>query len=331
MSEFAFDGGHHDTMDHGTTHSHVGESNQESGLHSGLEGSITNLELGMVNLNHVLDLFHLSHPFSLGPLSHLWDLLHPAHSPSPADEHSSPSSTPETSQAVHHTMEMQGMIGDPVDQLPVWHEQMHPDSCAIVSQEFILHSITGHDIPEDTLMHEATAHGWYTPGGGTPMNDVGNLLELHGIHVEREDGASLADIAQRLEAGQEVIVGVNAEDIWYHGTPADPLTSYPGIPGQAADHAVEVIGIDNSDPAHPMVILNDPGTPDGRGLEVPADVFEAAWSASGNYMVSTVATQASHHSVGAMLGGYYNADGTYHYESDNTDRDPETGAIIRRW
>lgn len=31
------------------------------------------------------------------------------------------------------------------------------------------------------------------------------------------------------------------------------------------------------------------------------------------------------------LGGYYNGDGTYHYTSDNTDRDPETGAIVRRW
>jgi len=31
------------------------------------------------------------------------------------------------------------------------------------------------------------------------------------------------------------------------------------------------------------------------------------------------------------FGGYYNSDGTYHYTSDNTDRDPETGAIVRRW
>jgi hypothetical protein len=31
------------------------------------------------------------------------------------------------------------------------------------------------------------------------------------------------------------------------------------------------------------------------------------------------------------FGGYYNADGTYHWTSDNTDRDPNTGAIVRRW
>ena len=85
-----------------------------------------------------------------------------------------------------------------------------------------------------------------------------------------------------------------------------------------------------------MVILNDPGDPNGRGIEVSADVFSQAWSASGNYIVSTTplpptgdGTQAQ--VSGSMLGGYYNADGTYHYESDNTDRDAQTGAIIRRW
>lgn len=37
------------------------------------------------------------------------------------------------------------------------------------------------------------------------------------------------------------------------------------------------------------------------------------------------------HHCDISFGGYENADGTYHYESDNTDRDPQTGAIIRRY
>jgi hypothetical protein len=31
------------------------------------------------------------------------------------------------------------------------------------------------------------------------------------------------------------------------------------------------------------------------------------------------------------FSGYRNSDGTYHWDSDNTDRDPQTGAIVRRW
>jgi hypothetical protein len=37
------------------------------------------------------------------------------------------------------------------------------------------------------------------------------------------------------------------------------------------------------------------------------------------------------HGLVGLPQGYYNADGTYHYSSDNADRDPVTGAIVRRW
>lgn len=168
------------------------------------------------------------------------------------------------------------------------------------------------------------------------MYHVGDLLETHGIHTIHKEGASLADIASELQQHQKVLVGVNGEDFWYHGSPADPLAHYPGIPGQHADHAVEVIGIDDTRPDHLLVIINDPGFPDGRGLEVPVDVFYQAWSTSGYYMVATTSQSQGTNILpnqGAVTtyGGYYNADGTSHYESDNPDRDPQTGAIIRRW
>ena len=52
-----------------------------------------------------------------------------------------------------------------------------------------------------------------------------------------------------------------------------------------ADHAVEVIGFDYSDPNNPMVILNDSGTPDGCGELVPLDVFVNAWEAGDCQMI----------------------------------------------
>lgn len=181
-----------------------------------------------------------------------------------------------------------GVLGFPNQDEQFWHLQQHDDTCAIASQQFILDDILGQHFSEEQLCQEAIANGWYTPGGGTPLADVGNLLEAHGVQVERQEGATIQDLVTSLEQGQHVIVAVNAEDIWYHGTPDDPLASYPGIPGQAADHAVEVIGLDTSDPNHPMVILNDPGTPDGQGESVPLNVFEAAWHASDDFMVSTI-------------------------------------------
>jgi hypothetical protein len=150
-----------------------------------------------------------------------------------------------------------------------------------------LHSL-GLPVSEETLRQEAYQHGWYTPGGGTPIEHIGDLLELHGVPVERHEGATLTQLSEQLQQGHEVIVAVNAEDIWnQHPSDNSPLSSYPGIPGQQPDHAVEVIGIDNSNPHGPMVILNDPGHPEGKGLEVPVAQFMEAWSTSGNFLMST--------------------------------------------
>jgi len=253
------------------------------------------------------------------------------------------------SSAGDDTLEMQNFdpaqeqwdgAGDPAADMEHWHQQEEPDTCAIASQEFVLDSLTGQDFSEEQLREEAEANGWYTPGGGTPQADTGNLLEAHGLDVEREQGATIDELSSALADGEKVIVGVNAEKIWAPTAGSGTVDEYPGIPGQGADHAVEVIGIEHDNPDGPIVVLNDPGHPDGRGMIVPLDEFEAAWQDSGDFAVIAApgdSGQPGAHGAapswpqGASFGGYYNADGTYHWESDNTDRDPDTGAVIRRW
>jgi Peptidase_C39 like family len=181
------------------------------------------------------------------------------------------------------------IYGTPDEDAAHWHQQAKPDTCAIVSQEFILDELGeqfGIEFTEEELRQVAHERGWYTPGGGTSMNDVGKLLELHGIPVDRESHATLDDLAEKLAQGEKVIVGVNAETIW-QGDNSESLTNYPGIPGQSANHAVQVIGIDNEDPDNPKVILNDPGTPNGQALTVPVEQFMNAWQASDCYLVAT--------------------------------------------
>ena len=123
------------------------------------------------------------------------------------------------------------------------------------------------------------------------MECVGNLLELHGINVEQRYGSSVNELMHQLDEGHKVIVAVDAHEIWHDGaygySDHTPLSDYGAIPGLTANHAVEVIGVDTSDPDNPMVILNDPGTPDGQGLMVSVSEFESAWSASDNFVVHT--------------------------------------------
>ena len=180
------------------------------------------------------------------------------------------------------------MCGVPDDDMEHWHQQAYPDTCAIASQEFILDSVTGVDFSEDELRQQAIDNGWYTPGGGTPLDCMGNLLEANGVDVDKEYGCTLEDLSNKLQGGQKVIVAIDADEIWYQGVDEDDyLSELNGMPGQGVNHAVQVIGIDNSDPNNPTVILNDPGTPDGQGSRIPADQFIDAWADSNSYMIST--------------------------------------------
>jgi hypothetical protein len=180
------------------------------------------------------------------------------------------------------------MCGVPDDDMEHWHQQAYPDTCAIASQEFILDSVTGVDFSEDELRQQAIDNGWYTPGGGTLLDCMGNLLEANGVDVDKEYGCTLEDLSNKLQGGQKVIVAIDADEIWYQGVDEDDyLSELNGMPGQGVNHAVQVIGIDNSDPNNPTVILNDPGTPDGQGSRIPADQFLDAWADSNSYMIST--------------------------------------------
>lgn len=234
------------------------------------------------------------------------------------------------------------IVGAPWVDTQHWHVQAYPDTCAVVAQEFVLDELTGQNFGEDELRQEAIKLGLYLSGGGTPLESMGGLLEAHGFEVERSYDNQLEDIRQALGEGKKVLVAVDADEIWKPGQSRlsdDWWGDLLAIPGQDANHAVQVIGIDDSDPKGPKVILNDPGTPDGRGLTVQADEFTNAWKDSGYYMVATSgkALEGGSQSPSLMteytpaLRGYYNSDGTYHYTSDNTDRDPQTGAIVRRW
>ncbi len=181
------------------------------------------------------------------------------------------------------------IIGEPTEDMQHWHQQTHQDTCAIVSQEFILDELTGRDFSEDDLRQQAIDNGWYKEGGGTPLDCMGNLLEANGVDVERQNSSSWEDLNQKLAEGQKVMVAIDSDEIWNPGGRDDDntLDNSLGIPGQGVNHAVQVIGIDNSDPNNPMVILNDPGHPEGRGMTVPADQFINAWEDSARYMVYT--------------------------------------------
>ncbi|MGE5409566.1 MAG: C39 family peptidase [Clostridiales bacterium] len=157
--------------------------------------------------------------------------------------------------------------------------QNYNDTCAIKSQQIILERF-GLDISEEQLMQDAERMNIYSPGqGGTYPEDIGKLLEIHGVPCTQHYNATVFDLTAALAKGESIIIGVDSNELWNNA-------SNDQIEGEKADHALIVAGIDTSDPKNVEVILTDPGSGE-VGARYPIEKFLDAWHDSGNYMVST--------------------------------------------
>lgn len=138
--------------------------------------------------------------------------------------------------------------------------QHYKDTCAIRSQQLILKKF-GIDLPQEQLMDESAAYGWYRPGKGTNLDDVGKVLALHGVSATQYTNASLHDIHDLLAHGKQCIVAVDATELWKPDSKWHYLKEKVlGI--ESANHALivtDVIG-DPNDPANTKVVVTDPGT-----------------------------------------------------------------------
>ena len=160
--------------------------------------------------------------------------------------------------------------------------QQYNDTCAIKSQQLVLEKY-GIYVSEDQLRAEAYSHGWYSPGGGTSMNDVGKLLELHGIGVNQYVNGNIFNVINELAQGHNIIMGVDSGELWHYGL-------YEKIEdrvlGPRADHALIVSGINAADPQNIKVIITDPGTGD-LCKEYTLSQFVDAANDSDFFMVTT--------------------------------------------
>lgn len=162
--------------------------------------------------------------------------------------------------------------------------QQYDDTCAIKSQELILNS-AGIPYTEDELVKEAIQNGWYEPGKGTSVDDVGKLLVLHGLDVAQFHDASIFNLVSELSKGYPVIVGVDSGELW---NPGFEETFEDFINPYGADHALLVSGIEfNEDFSNATVNLIDPGSGDfSKGYALAQ--FEDALADSDHFMVSII-------------------------------------------
>ena len=172
------------------------------------------------------------------------------------------------------TADMDKVVGNPAAAMEIWECQGNTGRCSLYAQMFAIEELTGQDIDIEEFADIAEANGWFSEDGGTPANYCNKMAEYYGLETEVTYENSLSDIAEALNNGEKVLIGIDADEIW-HGENDDIYAP------DGSNHAVEVIGIDYSDPENPMIILNDSGHEDGCGSMVPYQTFMDAWDDSG--------------------------------------------------
>lgn len=190
------------------------------------------------------------------------------------------SGLPELEQFDPRLADPEDVCGDPASDMENWECQGNTNRCTLYSQKFVIEELTGQDVDIEQLVDISKENGWFTEETGGNALDMANVLKYYGLDPEMSYHNDIEDIRQCLEDGGKVIVSVDSGEIWYGET--DQLF----CPVDGADHAVQVIGIDYSDPSAPMVILNDSGSPNGCGEMVPLDVFVDAWEDGSCQMIT---------------------------------------------
>lgn len=168
-------------------------------------------------------------------------------------------------------------IYDAGEAMEVWEFQGDTNRCAQFSQMFVIEEFTGMDLDPNSFCELSEMNGWFDENGGTTMENMNKMLDLFDINNEMSQNNSFEDLLNCLENDGRAIVALDSGEYWNGEGFWSDIFSPNG-----ADHAVEVIGYN---PDTECVILNDSGSPNGCGEEIPLDTFMDAWEDSDNLMI----------------------------------------------
>jgi hypothetical protein len=160
-------------------------------------------------------------------------------------------------------------------------------TCDLTAEKMILDAFgvidprTGEPVSEAQLVYDATVHGWLTDQG-TTIEDMGRLLDYYGIDCHH--GQGLIPMMQELAHGKQVMVAVDADELWSQDW---RIVALQDIVHKSPNHVILIKGIKQDEEGHLVAVVNDPGQPDGAGVEYPLEQFKEAFNDSGYHFVAT--------------------------------------------
>lgn len=201
----------------------------------------------------------------------------PADVPPPAPE---PADVPPPADGV--PVPEDGSYGTPTAWTADWFFQEVDGYCGPSSIAQVVSEYTGLNITDpQQLVDRALELGLFPnndPSMGMTSADMEILMEDQGVPCHLEN-SSMQDLEAKLSEGYGVIAMVDSGEIWYPGTET--------YEDNTPDHALVVAGIDED---RGVVILSDPGNPDGNQFEISIDEFDNAWADSDHEMLVADAT-----------------------------------------
>ena len=165
------------------------------------------------------------------------------------------------------------LVGDPTGDSEHWFEQAVNGFCVPASVAQIVSEYTGeHHADEQHFIERANELKVFEVGSngvpGVGIDGALALLEDAGVPASIEFGTGVETLVDYLDDGRRVVLAVDSGEMWEGEATED----------NAADHAIVVTGVDLE---RGVVIVSDPGDPDGNQRECPIEEFEDAWQDSG--------------------------------------------------
>lgn len=149
--------------------------------------------------------------------------------------------------------------------------------CSLECEKYILKK-REIEFDERRLLDNAIRNGWQKENG-TALHNVGRHLEEKGFVVRRQYKCTIDDIANALNANEDVIVAVDGGELL-----GDRLSEIREdiIIGPIPDHTVVVLSYDAK---KQTISIFDPNSPNSED-EYPYEQFADAWADSKNYLVT---------------------------------------------
>jgi len=155
--------------------------------------------------------------------------------------------------------------------------------CVLYAEMHIL-KVNGILVSLTELMDLSVQHGWLTQKG-VQFKNIGKILEHYGLPVERKTNATTADIRIALGKGFQVIVGVDAGELFPHSGIEKIYEIVEDWFERRPDHALIVTGLkpDQRGKEEFMVLNFDNGLP--AEYSFTSGHFLDAWDDSDNFLV----------------------------------------------